>query len=127
MSEYSCPAGLLLLLRVLTERVVRAPGAKPARQKRRRGQGEGDGGGGEDEAAAAAGQQQQPLMQAQQGAGQQQLQGGPAAAPATAGAAGGGEGGEVLHPVQCAACETEVGLRDSEGVYHFVNVVASNA
>jgi hypothetical protein len=41
---------------------------------------------------------------------------------------GGGEGGgEVLQPVECGGCGTEVGLRDSEWVYHFFNVFASSA
>lgn len=32
-----------------------------------------------------------------------------------------------MHPVCCAVCDTEVGLREvSDGVYHFFNVFASN-
>lgn len=70
---------------------------KQARQKRRRGQQ----GGGEE------------LQE------QQQQQG--------AAAAGAGVGEDMFNPVQCAACDTEVGVRDSEGIYHFFNVVTSNA
>ena len=33
-----------------------------------------------------------------------------------------------MHPVCCASCDTEVGLRDmAAGVYHFFNVFASNS
>ncbi len=78
--------------------------SKPSRQKRRRQE-----------------QQQQPgqppgAQQAQQPG--QQAQQGPAAGEADS---------DVLNPVQCASCGTEVALRDGEGVYHFINVVASNA
>ncbi|KAL4443467.1 hypothetical protein ABPG75_011204 [Micractinium tetrahymenae] len=39
-----------------------------------------------------------------------------------------GDAAERLNPVCCAACDTEVGLRDpAEGVYHFFNVFASNS
>ena len=40
-------------------------------------------------------------------------------------AAAEGEGGEILHPVVCAACGTEVGVQDEEEVVHFFNVLAS--
>lgn len=33
---------------------------------------------------------------------------------------------EVLHPVCCAACETEVGVRDEDNVYHFFEVIAES-
>lgn len=39
-----------------------------------------------------------------------------------------GEGqdeGEVLHPVVCATCGTEVGVQDEDEVVHFYNVLAS--
>mmetsp|Transcript_32239 Transcript_32239/g.70337 ORF Transcript_32239/g.70337 Transcript_32239/m.70337 type:complete len:202 (-) Transcript_32239:279-884(-) len=35
------------------------------------------------------------------------------------------EAAEAYHPVQCAACETEVGLFDSKDVYHFFHVFPS--
>jgi E2F-associated phosphoprotein len=34
---------------------------------------------------------------------------------------------EEYHPVHCATCNTHVGVRDSEEVYHFFNVVPTNA
>ena len=33
---------------------------------------------------------------------------------------------EVLHPVCCAACETGVGVRDEDNVYHFFEVIAES-
>lgn len=39
-----------------------------------------------------------------------------------------GDAVQRLNPVCCAACDTEVGLRDpAEGLYHFFNVFASNS
>lgn len=38
---------------------------------------------------------------------------------------GGREEEEVLYPVVCAACGTEVGVQDDEEVFHFYNVLAS--
>ncbi|KAL4422228.1 hypothetical protein ABPG77_009703 [Micractinium sp. CCAP 211/92] len=39
-----------------------------------------------------------------------------------------GDAAQRLNPVCCAACDTEVGLRDpAEGLYHFFNVFASNS
>ena len=35
--------------------------------------------------------------------------------------------GDVYQPVRCATCNTQVGVQDSDEVYHFVHVVASNA
>ena len=42
---------------------------------------------------------------------------------------GGSEAEEAYNPVQCAVCETEVGLRElpPSGVYHLFNVIPSNA
>ena len=34
---------------------------------------------------------------------------------------------EVYHPVKCTECTTEVGVVDSDEVYHFFNVLASYA
>ena len=34
---------------------------------------------------------------------------------------------EVFHPVLCDTCSTRLGVIDSEEVYHFTSVVASNA
>ena len=34
---------------------------------------------------------------------------------------------DVYHPVRCAECKTEVGVFDSDEVYHFYNVLASYA
>ena len=36
---------------------------------------------------------------------------------------------EQYHPVHCAACDTEVGLRElpPSGLYHFFNVFASSS
>jgi hypothetical protein len=36
-------------------------------------------------------------------------------------------GGEVVHPVHCAVCDTEVGVQDADEVVHFNNIVPSNA
>ncbi|XP_064621780.1 E2F-associated phosphoprotein-like [Lineus longissimus] len=35
--------------------------------------------------------------------------------------------GEAYHPVKCGECTTEVGVMDSDEVYHFFNVLASYA
>lgn len=35
--------------------------------------------------------------------------------------------GEVLHPVLCGVCGTELGVRDSDEVYHFYHCLASTA
>lgn len=34
---------------------------------------------------------------------------------------------EILHPVCCSVCSTEVGVFDKDEVYHFFNVIPSNA
>jgi hypothetical protein len=34
---------------------------------------------------------------------------------------------EAFLPVLCATCDTEVGVRDSEEVYHFAGVLATHA
>ena len=34
---------------------------------------------------------------------------------------------ERYHPVSCDVCDTEVGVRDAEGLYHFFHVFPSNA
>jgi len=34
---------------------------------------------------------------------------------------------EVFHPVLCAACSTQVGVQDADGMYHFFHVFPSNA
>lgn len=34
---------------------------------------------------------------------------------------------ELVHPVSCDVCGTELGVRDSEEVYHFLYCLASNA
>lgn len=34
---------------------------------------------------------------------------------------------EVYHPVHCATCNTHIGVRDADEVFHFFNVVATNA
>lgn len=36
-----------------------------------------------------------------------------------------GEKQELLHPVVCATCGTQVGVQDEEEVVHFFNVLAS--
>jgi E2F-associated phosphoprotein len=33
---------------------------------------------------------------------------------------------DTFHPVKCVECNTEVGVIDSEEVYHFFNVIASH-
>lgn len=30
---------------------------------------------------------------------------------------------EVLHPVSCVYCGSEVGVQDSDGVFHFFSVI----
>jgi hypothetical protein len=37
------------------------------------------------------------------------------------------ESTDVFYPVLCAVCRTEVGVRDSDEVYHFFHVFPSNA
>ena len=93
-----------------TSEVVKVP-AQPARRRRGRG--------------TSAAQQQQPQQQGPSGGGdpldplpapqqQQQQQEQPPE--------------DQLHPVLCANCDTEVGLRDTaDGVYHFFHAVASNS
>jgi hypothetical protein len=47
----------------------------------------------------------------------------------SSGAGGGGVGGvdgEVMYPVYCDVCETQVGAQDSDEVVHFYHVLASN-
>lgn len=34
---------------------------------------------------------------------------------------------EIFHPVCCSVCSTEVGVYDKDEVYHFFNVIPSNA
>mmetsp|Transcript_14669 Transcript_14669/g.20842 ORF Transcript_14669/g.20842 Transcript_14669/m.20842 type:complete len:158 (+) Transcript_14669:42-515(+) len=34
--------------------------------------------------------------------------------------------GETFHPVQCDSCGTEVGMYDSDSVYHFYNAIATS-
>ncbi len=34
---------------------------------------------------------------------------------------------ELMHPVSCDVCGTELGMRDDEDVYHFLHCLASNA
>ena len=34
---------------------------------------------------------------------------------------------EVLHPVECSLCDTLLGVRDAEEVFHLYHVVASSA
>jgi hypothetical protein len=37
-----------------------------------------------------------------------------------------GPGVEVLHPVSCGYCGTEVGVRDQDEIYHFYSALASS-
>lgn len=61
--------------------------------------------------------------------GRRQAAGGEPAPPAAAPGPGGAAGEERYNPVHCAACDTELGLRElpPSGVYHLFNVVASTA
>ncbi|GAB4817238.1 hypothetical protein N2152v2_004284 [Parachlorella kessleri] len=121
--------------KVLTKDVVRLP-TKPARQKKRRRQQQGQQL--NEVPPAVLGEQQQQQLQGVatptlQAAGQMQpLQEQQQPQQQGQDAKGMGQtdaedGGEVLHPVECASCGTEVALRDEDGVYHFINVFASNA
>ena len=41
--------------------------------------------------------------------------------------AAGSASDDVYHPVVCTVCNSEVGVYDSDEVYHFFNVLASHA
>ena len=48
---------------------------------------------------------------------EQEAQDGAGSQPATS--------GDLFYPVECEVCDTELGLRDSNEVYHFFHVVPS--
>ena len=73
-------------------------------------------------------QQQPRRQQPQQEPVEAAAAGGAAAAGSSGAAAGAGGGGDdVYYPVCCATCKQEVGVLDSDDVYHFFNVVFTAA